>query len=147
MRAYHVRLNKHEYNGQVFYFDWKSGYMNTVEYMITDSTGSYRASLRHALGDYERSILNPHAPNLERDLESAIGLLTRCVCDNQGEISPDTIAAFNEWRASEHARQMAFMRAHPDRYGTEFNEPCFQAPLPVSAGRWTSESGWQRVAA
>jgi hypothetical protein len=128
-----------------YHFEWKSGYMGTVDYMVTDSTGTFRASLRTELRDYERSILNPHAPNIVRDVESAIGLLVRSVCDNCGEILPETIDAFNAWRASEHASQMAHMRANPDRYGTEFNEPWFQPPKPVRAGRWTAESGWTPV--
>lgn len=147
MREQHVYVNSYEMNGMKYRFEWKTGYMGCVDYMVTDQTGTFRATLRHELGDYERSILNPHAPNIVRDTESEIGLLVRCVCDNSGEISPQTIDAFNAWRASEHERQMAHMRANPDRYGTEFNEPWFQPPMPVSAGRWTKESGWTRVSA
>ena len=146
MRANHLYINKHEMNGKVFHFEWKSGYMGTVDYIVTDETGTFRASLRHSLGDYERSVLNPHAgENYPAQVESEIGILRRCVCDNRGEVLPETLAAFNAWRTSEHERQMAHMRAHPDRYGTEFNEPWFQPPKPVHAGRWSKESGWERV--
>jgi hypothetical protein len=128
-----------------YHFKWQSGYMGTVDYMVTDSTGTFRAELRTQLGDYERSILNYDADGIAKHVESTIGLLTRCVCDNHGEILPETIAAFNAWRADEHARQMAHMRAHPERYGTEFNEPWFQPPKPVHAGRWSEQTGWTRV--
>jgi len=128
-----------------YHFKWQSSYMGTVDYMVTDSTGTFRAELRHQLGDYERSQLNYDADGIAKHVESTIGLLVRCVCDNRGEILPETIAAFNAWRTSEHERQMSFMRANPERYGTEFNEPWFQPPKPVCAGRWDSESGWTRV--
>ena len=58
------------------HFEWKSGYMGTVDYIVTDETGTFRASLRHALGDYERSVLNPHAgENYPAQVESEIGIL------------------------------------------------------------------------
>lgn len=128
-----------------YFFRWKTSYMGCVWYEIVDETGRYEAELRNKLGDYERSILNYDPAGIAKHVESAIGLLTRCVCDNAGEISAATIAAFNAWRLAEHEKQMAHMRANPQRYGTDFPEPWFQAPLPVAAGRWTKETGWTRV--
>lgn len=140
----HIYINTHERNGRKYRFEWKCSYMGTVDYIVTDETGTFRAELRHSLGDYERSILNYSVADIEKHVESEIGLLRRCVCDNRGEILPDTIAAFNEWRASEHERVTAYLHA---KYGDEFDdETWMQAPTPVFAGRWEKESGWTRVA-
>lgn len=130
-----------------YHFAFKCSYMGCVDYMATDLTGTFRATLRTRLGDYERSILNVASdPTYPEKVESAIGLLVRCVCDDCGGIRPNTIKAFNDWRAAEHESAMAFMRAHPERYGTEFNEPWCQPPTPVYAGRWDKETGfWTRV--
>lgn len=124
-------------------FEWKCSYMGTLWFSISDETGSFEAELRLSLGDYERSILNPNPPDYARQVETEIGLLRRCVCDNQGEILPSTVAAFNAWRASEFNRQIAFMKANPERFGNDFSD--FAEPEPVAAGRWTRGIGWQRV--
>ncbi|TJW14416.1 MAG: hypothetical protein E5W82_10595 [Mesorhizobium sp.] len=128
-----------------YFFRSTCSYMGCVWFEVRDQTGSYKAELRVALGDYERSILNYDPDGIRKHVENAIGLLTRCVADNAGEIPAATVAAFNAWRLAEHERHMAHLRANPERYGTEFSEPWFQPPLPVSAGRWTRESGWSRV--
>lgn len=128
------------------HFRWQSSYMGTVDYMVTDATGTYRAALRHTLGDYERSILNYDAAGIAKHVESAIGLLTRCVCDNAGEIPAATIEAFNAWRMAEHEKLESHLRANPERYGDESNwRDICRRPEPVAAGRWTRESGWTRV--
>lgn len=133
------------YNGKRYRFEWHCSYMGTVDYMVTDETGTFRAELRIALGDYERSVLNYRPEEIGREVEATIGMLRRCVCDNRGEILPDTIAAFNAWNAAEHARLMAHMRADPARYGTDFSEPWFQAPTPVYSGFWERGKGWTRI--
>lgn len=129
-------------------FAWKCGFMGSSVYSVTDSTGTYEATLRNSLGDYERSILNPHAGaedvvSFADQVESEIGILRRSVCDNAGEISAETLAAFNHWRAIEHARAIEFMAARPERFGDVSD---MVAPSPVSAGRWTRGHGWKAVA-
>lgn len=138
--------NRFEHAGRVYWFEWKSSYMGETDYIIHDETGSYRATLRHNLGDYERSILNYDAAGIAKHVESKIGLLVRSVCDNEGEIPAATIAAFNAWCDSEYEAAESHFLANPDRYGEESNwRDICKRPIPVSAGRWTLESGWTRV--
>lgn len=129
-----------------FRFAFKCSYMGSVWFTVTDATGTYEAEYRHTLGSYERSILNPNAAGSDErpyadQVESEIGILRRSVCDNAGEISAETIAAFNHWRMSEHARVMAYF-AERDMLDESDKVP----PPIVTAGRWTRGHGWTPVA-
>lgn len=121
------------------HFKFRSSYMGCVWFDITDETGTYQAKLRTGLGDYERSILNPHAPGIQEECLSAIGLLTKCVADNRGEISQETISEFNAWRLSEHNAAMAIVQ---NRFPDEYD---FLPPSPVYAGFWESGKHWTRI--
>lgn len=144
--SYYRKNPEIQHNGRRFWFCWKSAYMGTMAYEIHDGTASYRAELRTHLGDYERSIVCYDADGIAKHLESAIGLLVRCVADNGGEIDADTIAAFNAWRQREHESMLAFMISQPERFGdAETLRREFPAPMPVSAGHWTQADGWRRV--
>lgn len=129
-------------------FAFKCGFMGTVSYTVTDETGTFEATLRHALGSYERSILNPHAGaedvvSYADQVETEIGILRRSAGENAGEVRPSTVAAFNHWRATEHARAVAFMLERPERFGDVSD---MVPPLPVTGGRWTRGHGWTPVA-
>lgn len=128
-------------------FEFKSSYMGCTWFTVTDQTGTYEAKLRRVLGSYERSILNPHAApedvvSFADQVASEIGILSRCVCDNAGEISAETIAAFNHWRLTEHNRVNAYFEER------DMLDACDLLPPPVvTAGRWTRGHGWTAVAA
>ncbi len=129
-------------------FAFKCGFMGNTSYTVTDETGTFEAELRHTLGAYERSILNPHAcpedvVSYPDQVASEIGILRRSVCDNAGQLRPATVAAFNHWRSTEHARAVAFMLDNPERYGDVSD---MVPPPPVTAGRWTRGHGWSAVA-
>ncbi|AMX93676.1 MULTISPECIES: hypothetical protein [Mesorhizobium] len=134
-------------NGARYWFSWTSSYQDEIDYDISEPNGDrFRAHLRRSLPDYARRGLNYDAAGLEKHVVASIGILRRCVGTNAGEISADTIAAFDAWRAREYDRQMSTMISQPHRYGDEASLcASFPAPLPVYAGRWTSESGWTRV--
>lgn len=130
-----------------FHFAWKCSYRHSVWFEIHDASGRYEAELIRKPTPYADSQYNGNAAEYARDVEASAGILRRSVCDAAGEIAAETIAAFNAWRAAEHAAQIAHMRAHPERYGTDFeSDPWFQAPAPVMAGRWTRGAGWSRIA-
>lgn len=137
-----------EFNGSRYWFKWTCGYQGTTDFEIREPNGrTFRAYLRHTLSDYERSVLNPAAgPNYAAEVESEIGLLRQSVCDNSGEIAPDTIAAFNAWRRREYESMFSHMESEPGRYGkiAELRRE-FPAPAPVRAGRWTKGTGWEPV--
>ena len=129
-------------------FAFKCGFMGTVSYTVTDETGTFEAELRHTLGSYERSILNPYAGagdivSYPDQVATEIGILRRSPCDNAGEVRPSTVTAFNHWRATEHARAVAFMLERPERFGDVSD---MIAPPPVAGGRWSKGTGWTRVA-
>lgn len=136
-----------DFNGQRYEFAFRSAYMGETDFHITaPGAPTFRATLRHALPDYERRILNYDADGIRKHVEAAIGLLVRCTAFDAGEITAETVAAFNAWQARENADLLAYMIAHPDRYGPEADLRAeFPAPVPVAAGRWTSAHGWQRV--
>lgn len=147
MRESHIYLDRTP-EFPAIRFSYKCGFMGEVDYTVTDASGTYIATVRHKLSDYERSILNPHAgagdvvPYADQ-VASEIGILRRCVCENAGEISAETVAAFNHWRATEHARALEYMAANPERFGDVSD---MVAPPPVTAGRWTRGHGWTPVA-
>jgi hypothetical protein len=128
-----------DYAGKRYEFAFKSSYLGEVDYMVSDSTGTFRATLRHGLGDYERSILN--GPDVVHECETAIGLLIRCVCDNGGEVLPETVAAFNAWRAAEAQRMADFMKARPERFGADIQT---ETPMLAAGGYWQRGEGWIR---
>ncbi|WP_192242758.1 hypothetical protein [Mesorhizobium silamurunense] len=126
-----------------YHFRRVCSYMGTIEYEIRDDAGTYRAELRTRLCDYERSILNYRPDEIAPEIESTIGMLRRCVCDNRGEVDAATLAAFNAWRAAEHDSWLSRMRAEPERYGTDFSD--FPPPVPAFAGFWEKGKGWTRA--
>lgn len=129
-------------------FEWLSSFMGVVEYRIYDSTGTYRAEIRHSYSDYERSIAN--GADVIRDSESAIGILRRCHGvgpDYSYEIPAETLAAFNEWRAAEHARHIAALESQPERYGIIApNDPLRNPPMVAKRGRYIAGTGWLALA-
>lgn len=134
------------HNGKRYFFAWRSSYFGCVEYEIIVEGESYRAKLRNRLSDYERGILNYSADKIRTHVESAIGLLVRSDGRDAGEIDADTIAAFNAWRAREHAAMLEYMIAHPERYGdAESLRAEYPAPPAVAAGRFDNLTGWSRI--
>ena len=57
-----------------FTFRWESSYMDVVEYSVFGDGNPYRASLRRAAGDYEKSIYNHASPlaDWEHDVVASI---------------------------------------------------------------------------
>lgn len=136
-------------------FRWKCSYMGTVEYEISDRTGVYRAEIRHSVGDYELSIAN--GETVRRDMKAAIGILHRChftdsefraSCDS-GTGGPfyvvpaETVAAFNAWRAAEHAEHIAKLEAEPHSYGViAADDPIRKPPMVAVGGHYMIGTGW-----
>lgn len=125
-------------------FRWKCSYMGTVWYQVTDATGTYEAALRHSIGNYELSICN--GDTVRRDAKAAIGLLVRD-CNSAVAVPPETVAAFNAWRAAEHAAHMAKLDSQPERYGVIApNDELRQPPMVARAAIYVCGPGWQPLA-
>lgn len=132
------------HNGARYFFRWTCGFAGETEFEIHEPSGAtFKAELQHSISDYWRDNWTGIAL---AERESRLGLLVRSVCDNAGEISAETLDAFNAWRLREYELQMAEMESRPERYGDSATLRAeFPAPAPVSAGRWTKGSGWTRV--
>jgi hypothetical protein len=124
-------------------FVWKCSYMGTVWYQVTDATGTYKAALRHSVGEYELSIANGDI--VRRDMKAGIGLLVRD-CNGATAVPAETVAAFNAWRMAEHTEQMARLDSQPERYGViapddEMRRP----PMTARAAVYVIGPGWTPV--
>lgn len=117
-------------------FRWTCSYQGLTWFQVTDETGTYEAELRRTCHDYELERANGDA--VREEMKAAVGILRRSHCkpgDHSFAIPPATVAAFNEWRAAEHAAWLASMRAQPDRYG-EISDSEFPAPMIANPGRF-----------
>lgn len=119
-------------------FTWKCSYLNCLWYEVIDETGRYEIEERRRVSDYERSISNYDADGWNRCVVAAIGSILR-TCNNDKPIPPATVAAFNRWRAEEHAASLAKMRARPERYGAILDKD-FPTPPVVKGARYDPES-------
>lgn len=126
-------------DGRRWHFAFTSGFAGETDYEILEPAGArYRAHLQHTICDYWRDQWERTGALADR--ESRLGLLVRSVGDNAGEISADTIEAFNAWQRREfEAFEAWFAARYPGDTHTE------SAPAPIAAGRWTRADGWQRV--
>ena len=112
-----------------YWFKFESAYMGVAEYTVNGDGQPYRVSVRSEAGDYERSISTYDDAGWQRDVVSAIGLLTA-----SRPIPCAVVRAFNAWRLAEWEKHMAIMRSQPERYGS-VQEAMFQRP-PVLRGAW-----------
>ena len=72
-------------------------------FQVADASGSYRAAIQECdPGAYWRSCYNGTPAEFDRDVLGRIGILYRDI-DCRRQMAPETLAAFNAWRASEHA--------------------------------------------
>lgn len=136
-------------------FVWTCSYQGCTWFRVHDSTGTYEAELRRSCPDYELAVAN--GDSVRREMVSAVGILRRSHSVASGgapgrgyrcfEVPAETVAAFNAWRAAEHAAQLARLRAAPGRYGViADSDPLAIAPAPAVQGRFNLESGlWERA--
>lgn len=131
-------------------FRWTFGYMGTVGFNVTDATGTYEAELRTQLSDYESSICNGDL--VRQECRSAIGILRRANCQKVGTLwsyamPTDTVAAFNAWRAAEHAERIAEIKRQPERYGVlADDDPILQPPMVARAGDYVfGQNIWRAI--
>ncbi|QPC87122.1 hypothetical protein GA830_10490 [Mesorhizobium sp. NBSH29] len=139
----YVTDNSITYNGARYWFKWKCGFAGGTDYEIREPSGeTYTASLQTIISEYWREGWSQDAL---AEIESRLGLLVRSVCDNAGQVRPETIDAFNAWLDREHAAMMAYMINQPERYGdADELRAEFPAPENVAAGHWAS-GGWTPV--
>lgn len=124
-------------------FAWTCSYMGCVTYRVHDETGIYEVEVRREVSDYERSISNGTAEEIERDLVGAIGLMRRSY--NSGlPIPPATVAAFNAWRTAEHACLIADIERRWAQCGEVLlaDDPVRVPPPPVRGAHYEIGRGW-----
>lgn len=124
-------------------FAWTCSYMGCVTYRVHDATGIYEVEVRHEVSDYERSIYNGTAEEIERGLVGAIGLMRRS-CNSSLPIPPVTVTAFNAWRTAEHARVVADIERRWAKYGEVLlaDDPVRVPPSPVRGAHYEIGRGW-----
>ena len=134
------------------HFHWKSAYKGEVDYIITDETGTYRASLRYSAGCF-----HPHEYNCDtieewiRDIADSVGVLHKFCSTTDGPVPPATLAAFNKWRQDEHDAQIAHLLAHPEKYGNIYEDTspwwvrALAPPVPAVTGVYVVGKGWEIV--
>lgn len=128
-------------------FAWTCSYMGCVTYRVHDETGIYEIEVRRDVSDYERGIYNGTPEEIERDLVGAIGLMRRS-SNSSLPIPPATVAAFNAWRAAEHARLIADIERRWAKYGDVLpaDDPVRVPPPPVRGAHYEIGRGWVRAA-
>lgn len=132
-------------------FRWTCSYRGSVWYEVRDATGVYEAELRRTLSDDDLAEAN--GDDVRSEMRTALGILRRSHsipvqgAERTYEMPAATVTAFNAWRAAEHARLLADMRAQPHRYGQiADDDPLAKAPEPVARGRYVlGENRWERL--
>lgn len=124
-------------------FAWTCSYMGCVTYRVHDEIGIYEIEVRLEVSDYEHSIYNGTAAEIERDLIGAIGLMRRS-CNSSLPVPPATVAAFNVWRTAEHARLIADIERRWAKYGEVLlaDDPVRVPPPPVRGAHYETGRGW-----
>lgn len=116
--------------------------MGFAEYEVAGDGAAYRVEVRRSVSEYERSIFSGTEAEWQRDVIPSIGLLRR-MYEPRKPIPGAVIAAFNTWRAAEHARTVSEIR---DRYGPSLNLVFPDPPPPVRGGAYVVGSGWVETA-
>ncbi len=130
-------------------FTWKCSYMGTVDYMVTDDTGTYFAELRHSVDSYELSLAN--GDGVRADWKSSIGILRRRNCIRRAdgsysfEVPPETVDAFNAWCLQRYRESMAHLESQPERYGfIPPDDPIRKPPILARGGDYRfGEHAWE----
>lgn len=94
-------------------FTWKCSYMGATDYTCHVAGWPQMVTFHRAPSDYELSVTNPTW--LEHRIAEG-GTLTAASSVGP-QVTPEIVAAFNDWQARVHAESMASMRAQPERYG------------------------------
>lgn len=127
-------------------FKWTCGYRGETWFQVQDATGRYEVRLRNRPPDeYDLRIANGN--DVRQEMITGVGILR---CEHTGSIkartlqeaidtltvSPELVAAFNEWRLAEHRAHIAYMESLPERYGTIGpDDKIRDAPLVARRGR------------
>lgn len=95
-------------------FRWTCGFMGRTTWIVSDHSGTFEVEHRHTTCGYERSIHNGDDGDFQRTVVAMLGTILR---HDGRPLDQRTVDAFNAHKASEHARQIAQLRADPERYG------------------------------
>jgi hypothetical protein len=126
-------------------FRWRCSCRGLVWYSVTDHTGTYEVELRRGVLDYERRDYNGTAEEFARDVVASVGLLRRAYRSDL-PIPAETVAAFNAWRAAEHAAQITQLDRSPERYGVIApTDPIRTPPMVAVGARYEVGTGWIRT--
>jgi hypothetical protein len=116
-----------------YQFKRECSFMGEIDFVVFGDGTPYGLTLRHMLGDYERSILNGGEEYAVRMVEPLIGRV-RNRHDPLKPVPAAVLAAFNAWRLAEWEGFMTVLKAHPEKYG-EWDEIAgdFPTPAPVAS--------------
>lgn len=129
----------------IYRFSRIGSYLGCIEFEVWGDESPYRITVRQSAGDYERSIFNGDEQEWRRDVLDAVGLAYRAG-DPEAHIAPEVIAAFNTWRAREHAGFIQQLRSAPERYGLiEDGDPILAVPPTIKGAYYVVNTGWVRT--
>ena len=123
-------------------FAWTCGYRGTTWYNVYGDGATYEVKVRRTILNDEASLYNGTPEEFARDVVGAVGLVHRTYRNSQ-PIPDAVVAAFNAWRAQEHAKILAMISEAPDRYGhLATDDPIRQPPAVVRGARYVVGTGW-----
>jgi len=120
-------------------FRWTCSYGDEVNYQVYGDGQPYEATVRWEASDYFRSIWNGDEASWQAQCVAAIGLIRGRTCE---PMSQDVVDAFNAWRAHEHARGIAELKANPGKYGVIDENDDLHKPPPVVRGAYWGDGKW-----
>ena len=127
-------------------FKWTCSYQGTTWFYVTDETGAtYELALRRDAPDYE--LAGANGDDCRRDILASVGLLRRSYTSTgrHGEVTRETLDAFNAWRLAEHLAHVAQLDSQPERYGViPADDPLRAPPLVAWRGFYVIGEGWKR---
>lgn len=124
-------------------FKWKCSWLGHVSYEVRDDSGVYEIAIRRTFSDYDRMACRPE----DRDYEAGqIDVLSLGASDRAPSLA--FLREFNAWLAEDHAGQLAFIRAHPERYGEITKADTapgglLSGPRPCRAIKAYGQDGWR----
>lgn len=123
-------------------FRWKCSYQGTVWFDVYGDGPRYEIETRRSASDYERQHFSGTEAEWQRDVIAGINLLRRS-CESWLAIPAHVVAAFNVWRAAEHAANVRQITSQPERYGEiDPADPLFTPPPVVRGARYQVGTGW-----
>jgi len=122
-----------------FAFAW--GYMGHTGTRVSGTGEPFEVAVRHTVSDYERRHMSGGEDAFVQAV-AEIGMLRR-EHNIDREMPAELVAAFNAFRAAEHARSIVQIEADPRKYGVlDADDPIRVPPITAWGARYVRDVGW-----